>query len=184
MKRHYFISDDLADLKQIERELQNRGIDTPHIRVLSRDDAGVQKHELPEVSDFMKKDVVRATTRAAVMGFAAASLVLVVSYLFGWPETWGWTPFVFLAIVVLGFITWEGGLWGIQEPNRKVRRFEKVLDDGKHILIVEVRKDDEAILRDVARDHQKLQEAGQERTRTEWRVAAERNWRRFIKWAP
>lgn len=184
MRRHYFISDDLGDLKQIEQELRNRGIDTPHIRVLSRDDAGVQRHELPEVSDFMKKDVVRATTRAAVVGVVAAALVLVVSYLFGWPAAWGWTPFVFLAIVVLGFITWEGGLWGIQEPNALVRRFDAVLDDGKHILFVEVTKEDEAILRSVADDHQRLQEAGQEHTRTEWRVAAEKGWRRFVRWAP
>lgn len=184
MKRHYFIGDDLADLKQIERELRSRGIDTPHIRVLSRDDAGVQKYELPQVSDFMKKDVVRATTRAAVMGVAAAVLVLLVSWGFGWPEAWGWTPFVFLAIVVLGFITWEGGLWGIQEPNRKMRRFEKALDEGKHILFVEVPKGDEHILRSVAMEHRRLQEAGQEHARTEWRVAAEKGWRRFIRWAP
>ena len=45
MRRHYYISDDLDDLKSIETELESNGITTPQIHVLSRDDAGLQAHE-------------------------------------------------------------------------------------------------------------------------------------------
>lgn len=184
MNRYYFISDDLDDLEQVERELESRGIGTPQIHVLSRDDAGLQKHQLNEVPDFMKKDVVRSTIRGAVLGVLAAVIVLTVAHFLGWAESWGWVPFVFLAIVVLGFATWEGGMWGIQEPNAHFRRFEEALDQGKHVLFVEVKGEEEAVLRDVVRRHPRLRDAGQEATRTELLIGVEKGWRRFVKWAP
>lgn len=184
MNRYYFISDDLKELAQVEKELGSHGIEIPQIHVLSRDDAGVQKHNLPQVSDFMKKDVVRATTWAAVLGVVAAAIVLVAAYFLGWTAAWGWTPFVFLAVVVLGFVTWEGGLWGIQEPNEKIRRFQEALNQGKHILFVEVSSDEEAGLREVVDRYPRLQEAGQEPARTDLWVGVGKGWRRFIKWAP
>jgi len=185
MNRHYYISDDLDDLEQIERELEDRGVSTPQIHVLSEDTAGVQKHHLHEVPDFMKKDVVRSTSVAAIFGAIAAVVVLLVAHFLGWAESWGWTPFVFLAVVVLGFITWEGGMWGIQEPNAHFRRFQGALKEGKHILYVEVKKgEQEDVLKAVVNRHPRLRAAGVEPTRTDLLIGVEKGWRRFIKWAP
>jgi hypothetical protein len=36
-------------------------------------------------------------------------------------------PFIFLAIIALGFSTWEGGFYGIQSPNFHFSKFEDVL---------------------------------------------------------
>ena len=41
MKRHYYISSDLDDLELIERDLEEAGVSTPQIHVLSDDDARV-----------------------------------------------------------------------------------------------------------------------------------------------
>ena len=35
MKRHYYISEDLDDLERVEQELQGKGLDKPHMHVLS-----------------------------------------------------------------------------------------------------------------------------------------------------
>ncbi len=78
----------------------------------------------------MKKDIVHSATCAAVAGLSAAALVLAIAYFAGWTETAvGWIPFIFLAVILLGFFTWEGRLLGIQKPNHHFRHFEKALGD-------------------------------------------------------
>jgi len=184
MRRHYYISNDLDDLESIEKELENRGVTTPQIHVLSRDDLGVQKHHLHEVPSMMKKDVVHSTSIAALFGFLCAVLVLSVAQFSGVTETVGWIPFIFLAVVVMGFVTWEGGMWGIQEPNIHFKRFQKALDAGKHVLYVEVKKDQEVLLKSVTDIHPGLQAAGIEDAATGLLISAENGAQHFAKWAP
>lgn len=184
MRRHYYISDDLDDLEVIEKELEENGVTTPQIHVLSRDDAGVEAHHLHHVPSFMKKDVVHSTTIAAMFGFLCAVLVLCVAQYTGVTATVGWVPFIFLAVVVMGFITWEGGMWGIQESNIHFKRFEQTLAQGKHVLYVEVTKRQEGLLNSVIDRHQKLLRAGIENSSNGLLVGAENSANSFTKWAP
>src|SRR5499427_1894711 len=107
MLRHYFISDDLDDLEVIEEQLEAAGISTPQIHVLTAHDAELDHHaHLHRVQSLMKKDIVHSTVVGAIIGVVLATLVLVVSHLAGWTQTAaGWVPFIFLAIIVLGFST-------------------------------------------------------------------------------
>ena len=149
MLRHYFISDDLDDLEVFEEQLEKAGLSIPQIHVLSRDDSDVARHHhLHDVKSFMKQDVVHSTTWGAVIGLCAFALVMSVAYFAGWTESAaGWMPFLFLAIIILGFSTWEGGLFGIQIPNHHFRRFERALSDGKHIFFVDLEPSQEEILK-------------------------------------
>ncbi len=185
MKRYYFISDDLDDLSSIEKELEDRGISTPQIHVLSLDDAGLQRHHLNDVAPLMRKDVFRTTGKAAIFGFLSAVLVIFFAVFSGATETIGWVPFVLLALIVMGLITWEGGMWGIQEPNIHFKRFQEALNNGKHVLYVEVSKGkQETLLKDVTSRHQKLQAAGWEPSSNNLLIGAENSAHRFAKWAP
>ena len=162
MKRHYYISDDLDDLEHVEEELEKAGVATPQIHVLSRDDAGVAQHaHLHPVEAVLKKDVVRGTEVGAMIGAVGACLVLGVSYFSGVTETVGWMPFVFLAVVVLGFCTWEGGLFGIQEPHSEFKRFQPDLDAGKHVFFVDIDEAQEAALSQIVNTHPRMQAAGE-----------------------
>src|SRR5690606_14907914 len=127
MRRYYFIDRSLEDLQAIEQELERSGIDPCQMHVLSQDDAGVTRHGLNEVHDFLKKDIVHAGERGALIGLAISAVSIVVAYLSGLPDSIGWVPFAFLSIILLGFFTWEGGFLGIQLPNSRFRRFEKAL---------------------------------------------------------
>lgn len=162
MQRHYVIGDDLDDLEVLEKELEAAGISTEQIHVLSLDDAEVHRHAgLHEVKSFMKSDVVHSTTRGALVGVVAASLVLVVVHFAGWARTGaGWVPFIFLAIIALGFCTWEGGLAGIQRPNHNFTRFADALKNGKHVFFVDVEPGQESALREVLGRHASVQPAG------------------------
>lgn len=185
MRRHYFISDDLDDLSSIEKELEDRGISTPQIHVLSMDDAGLHHHHLNDVAPLMRKDVFRATGKAAVFGFLSAVLVLSFAVFSGATETVGWTPFVLLSVIVMGFITWEGGMWGIQEPNIQFKRFQEAINSGRHVLCVDVSKGkQETMMKEIISRHGKLQSAGSEVSSNGLLIGAENSVHRFVKWAP
>ena len=153
MKRHYYISDDLDDLRDVENNLKSAGITTPQIHVLSKDDAGVEMRRLHQVEAVLKMDVVRGTERGAMVGLAGATAVLLLAWLLGFTETYTWVPAIFLAVIVLGFCTWEGGLIGIQEPHMDFRRFQRDLNAGRHVLFVDIDPGQETALRTVTSHH-------------------------------
>lgn len=170
MRRHYFVSDDLDDLEVLQAELEKAGVSTPRIHVLSAAGAEVAHHQLHEVQSFMMKDVVHSTTLGAGVGICAFVLILSLAFLSGWTDTVGWSPFVFLAIVLLGFCAWEGGLIGIQKPNHHFRRFEETLGDGKHVFFVDLEPHQEAVLEKVLEAHPRLERAGTGSAVPQWLV--------------
>ncbi len=182
LKRHFFISDDLDDLERFEEDLEQAGIVTPQIHVLTLNDSGAENHHhLHQVTEFMKRDVVHSTLICAVAGFCVAILVLLVAWLAGWTNTAaGWLPFVFLAIVLFGFITWEGGLRGIETPNTHFQRFERALQDGKHVFFVDVAPGQEKLVRELARNHPTAEAAGTAPGAPGWLVFSQHRLRRFF----
>lgn len=176
MLRHYFISDSLDVLEVFERQLENAGVSTPQIHVLSRNDAGVEQHKhLHEVQSLMKNDVVHSTVRGAAVGLGAFALVVAVAYFSGWTETpAGWVPFIFLGLMLLGFCTWEGGLFGIQRPNRRFQQFEKALNAGEHVFFVDLEPGQEAVLEKVLKSHPRMRPAGTGSAMPHWLVALQR----------
>jgi hypothetical protein len=184
MKRHFYISNDLDDLEHVERDLEQAGLVKPQIHVLSEDDAGVETHRLHEVEAVLKKDVVHGTEMGAIIGVIGATVVLVLAWFSGLTETYTWVPAIFLAVVVLGFCTWEGGLIGIGEPHVDFRRFQKDLDAGRHVLFVDVDSDQEGILRSVVKRHPKLKPAGDGTSTPRWVVFLQQKWADFMRVAP
>lgn len=185
MKRHYYISDDLDDLENVEEELELQGITTPQIHVLSLNDADVAQHEhLNEVEAVLRKDVVHGTIVGAIIGLVAATVVLLVANFTGWPEKTTWVPFIFLAVVVLGFCTWEGGLFGIQEPHKQFKRFQKQLQAGQHVFFVDVSAGQEPILANVVNRHPRLKDAGIGASRPALVIWWSNRWKAFMKSMP
>jgi len=106
MRRHFYISNDLDDLENIEKELESHGVTTPHIHVLSLSDGEVAQHtKLHEVEAVLRTDVVHGTEIGALVGIVGAAGVIGVAHFAGWAQGPTWIPFVFLSIVVLGFCT-------------------------------------------------------------------------------
>jgi hypothetical protein len=185
MLRHYYITDDLDDLEQVEKELNAQGITEPQIHVLSEHDSDVKTHNLHEVESVLKQDVVHSTEIGAVIGFIGAALSLLVAYLMGWTSSAaGWLPFIFLAIVILGFCTWEGGFIGIQKPNVNFERFQDLLHKGKHILFVDVDPNQENSFSRVIAGHPHLEAAGIGQATPRWVVRGQDVFHSFMKKMP
>ena len=185
MKRYYYISDDLDSLAEIEQELEAKGISTPQIHVLSENDAEVEKHHLHAIEAVLKQDVVHSTELGAVVGVVLASILLLVVYLFDWhTSAAGWIPFGFLAVVLLGFCTWEGGLIGIQIPNYQFKRFQKLLKQGKHVIFVDIDSVQESTLEEVVNAHPKLKVAGTGEATPAWVVKGQEKFHKAMKVLP
>lgn len=180
MKRHYYISDDLDDLDRIEVELEARGVHKPQIHVFSKDDTGVDTHDhLHNIDSVFKNDVVHGTIIGAWIGVVLAIMVLITASYTDLPDSYTWMPFIFLSIVLLGFCTWIGGLYGIQEPHKDFRRFELQLRQGKHVFIVDADPEQEAVLERVVRAHSGLQLAGTGKAAPRWVVRGQHNIKKF-----
>lgn len=162
LTRYFFISNNLGDLEAFEQDLERSDVFTPQIHLLTLDeDRADAYHNLHKMTSLMKKDIVHSTLIGAVVGLCAALLVLVFTHLVGWSETpAGWMPFIFLAIVMLGFCTWQGGLWGIQKPNIHFKRFEETLKQGKHVFFVDLEGRHKILLKETAARHPSVEPAG------------------------
>lgn len=180
MNRHYYVSNDLDDLEAVENELESSGIDMEQIHVLSNQDDELEAHHLHPVSDLMKQDLVHSGEVGAVVGFLVAALMLVVAYMLGWTETnAGWTPFVFLAVLLLAFGIWEGGFIGIQTQNKHFRRFRQYLKEGKHVFFVDVNDHQAKTLQQVLQSHPGLQMAGTGASTPSWILSCQKMWHGF-----
>lgn len=179
MKRHFFVSDDLDDLESIERELESGGITTPQIHVLTMDDAGAETHDdLHDVQSIMKKDVIHSGEYGLAVGVVAALMVIGLTWTLEWHTSpAGWIPFIFLAIILLGFFTWEGGFIGIQTFNSNFKRFQKELEEGKHVLFVDLTDEQEEVLQRVVQSHPRARMAGTGRSTPHWIVT----WQQRLK---
>lgn len=184
MKRFYFITDDLDRVADVQRDLQSNGLTEPQIHVLSQDDSGVMRRKLNDVEAVLRKDVVQAMERGALIGLGASILVLAVSYYSGATAAVGWAPFVFLAIVVLGFITWEGGLLGIQEPHHDFKRFNQALASGRHLLIIDIDSRQQNTLERITAHYPELEFSGTGSATPNWVISMRNKWRHFVEVMP
>ncbi len=182
LTRYFFISDDLDDLERFEEELESAGLVTPQIHVLTLEESDADHHHhLHKVTAFMKQDVIHSTIIGAGVGVVMAIVVLVVAYLAGWTDTpAGWLPFTFLALITLGFFTWEGGLWGIDTPNVHFRNFENALQQGRHVFFVDVEPHQEEIVRNLVDNHPTVEAAGTGRASPHWVVRWQHGIKRFF----
>lgn len=180
MNRHYYISNDLDELEAVEHELETEGINSEQMHVLSNRDADVEKHHLHEVTSFMKQDAVHSGSIGALIGTMLALLLLAVVYTLEWHRSAaGWLPFAFLALVIIGFATWEGGLLGIQRPNAHFRRFKRLLRRGRHIFFVDVEPEQENTLDSVIHRHPSLRVAGSGEAMPHWLLGWLHRWHQF-----
>ncbi|MCK8515156.1 NAD/FAD-utilizing enzyme [Methylonatrum kenyense] len=182
MTRYFFISDDLDDLERLEEELERSGIVTPQIHLLTLNESGAEDHHhLHQVTAFMKRDVVHSTLIGAAIGLCLATAILITAGLTGWHQTpAGWIPFVFLAVILLGFCSWEGGLRGIDTPNVHFRHFQNALQAGRHVFFVDLEDGQEAILQRLAKRHPSLEPAGTGPAAPHWVVFWQHRLQRFF----
>lgn len=180
MTRYFFIGTNLDDLEHLEQDLEQAGVVTPQIHVLTEYEHDAHRRHVHQVTPFMKKDVVHSALVGAACGVGLAALALIITILGGWYEYAGGIPFLFMAIVVLGFCTWLGGFRGIQTSNSRTRQFDQAVRDGKHVFFVDYPSGQGRILEETSGRYPSVEMAGRARGAPGWLVYSQHNIKRFF----
>ncbi len=187
MKRRYFIAEDLAGIKSLEQSLLANNFENAQLHVYSWNDALIEgdKFDYHEINDFQKRDVWRSGIRGLILGTAVAIALVLTAYTLGWTSTAaGWIPIIFLAVAAVGFFTWEGGLHGIQEPNKDFSQFADALKDGKHVFFVDYSKAQESILEETVRERNDLIIAKDTAGPPAWMISGQTNIAKLVDALP
>jgi hypothetical protein len=145
MKCLYFLASNLATTREISEDLHEVGIKDFYLHVIARDEAGLKQEHIHSSNYFETLDLVREGVLGGLIGFVAGLIGAFLLMQFN-PFGVEIATIVYVAIVGLAtlFGTWVGGLTGIDTENRKLARFHDDIEGGKFLLLVYVRKEQEA----------------------------------------
>lgn len=150
MKCIYFLAPTLASTREIADDLREIGVEDFYLHVVSRDESGLKQQQIQSSNYLETLDVLRDGFIGAVFGLLAG-LAGVAALMYFEPfgpnvEVPTWAYIVLVGAATL-FGAWEGGLIGIANENRKLARFHDDIEAGRYLVLVYVRRHQEASVR-------------------------------------
>ena len=147
MKCFYYLSPSLDSSKKISDDLHEAGLHDWYMHVVSKDEAGLKKRHIHSSNYLETLDLPGGTLVGGSIGFVVSLIVVGLAVQvepFGFPLS----PTVYL--IMIGFLTlfgiWEGGLYGIDKQNRKIKPFRKEIEAGKYLFLVYIAKEKETTI--------------------------------------
>jgi hypothetical protein len=153
MKCLYYLAPTLDSTHGISDDLHAVGIRDFFVHVISRDEAGLKQQHIHSSNYLETLDVVRDGVIGGVVGFIVGLVgVALLRYFdtFGVPVP----DLVYFAIIGVAtlFGTWEGGLIGMGQENRKLAKFHADIQDGKFLILIYALKEQEEAVRHMMRE--------------------------------
>ena len=148
MKRLFYLVDQMDSVEAISEDLHQEGITDWRFHILSRDDAGLFTRRLHSATIFDRTDLARYTERGAIAGALFALAFIAAATLtgaFSMPLV-AWIA-LFLFFTAAG--AFLAGFAGIGTENYRIRQFHDAIEDGQHLVMVDVRKHDEARMKEL-----------------------------------
>jgi hypothetical protein len=154
MKCLYFLSPSIATTDHVSADLHDVGVIDFYLHVISRDHAGLKRHQIHSSNYFETLDIVRDGFIGAALG-ALIGLAGVAMLLYFKPFGEHLVP-TFVYAILVGIATlfgaWEGGLVGIDSEHKKLAKFHDDLVAGKYLVLVYVRKHREEVVLKMMRE--------------------------------
>ena len=148
MKRLFYLVDQMDSVEAISEDLHQEGITDWRFHILSRDDAGLFTRRLHSATIFDRTDLARYTERGAIAGSLFALAFIATAQLSGvlaLPMA-AWIA-LFLFMTAAG--AFLAGFGGIGAENYRVRQFHDAIENGQHLVMVDVRKKDEQRMKEL-----------------------------------
>lgn len=138
-RRLYFLLPDVKTARQVFKELLLARVDDQHIHALARE--GTFLGDLPEATLLQKSDTMHGVILGLLVGGMTGALAGVVTVLYP-PSGLAMGFGVILALSVLGACVglWASGLIAMNVPNTRLQSFNKAVDEGKILMIVDIPK--------------------------------------------
>ncbi|MGI9289472.1 MAG: hypothetical protein ACR2P1_29145 [Pseudomonadales bacterium] len=154
MKRLYYLTDSVDCVEQISSEVHRWGISDWNFHVLSKDRAGLSKHQNHTDTPLHQKSIIPTGERSAFIGVAAGiAAALGASLLIPLLDSVGRIPFAIMVFICALFGAWSIALFGIHEEQQKLRKFQGDIESGKYLIMVDVKKDQIELVRKVMDQH-------------------------------
>lgn len=155
MKCLYYLAPSLKSTQEVADDLNRVGVHEWLIHVIARDEAGLKREKLHSSNYLETTDIMRDGLIGAGLGLVGAVFALAAMMVF---QPFGSEApdvlYFFLFVVLTGFGAWVGGMTGLDNENRKIRRFHDNIERGEYLLLIYAFKENEADLREVmARKH-------------------------------
>lgn len=163
-RRLYFLLPDTASARQVVDDLLLARIEERHMHLLARDDIPLEG--LHEASILQKSDIVHGAESGLVMGGIAGIVAGLVVLAFP-PDGTSLNLVTVLVTAMLGaaFGTWVSSMIASSVPNSRLKAFEKAIERGQILLMVDVPPSRVAEVRDlIGRRHPEAAPGGQEPT--------------------
>lgn len=155
MKCLYFLAPSLSSTHDVSDDLHQAGIKDFYLHVISRDECGLKKQHIHSSNYLETLDVIRDGFIGAALGFVVG-LVGVGLLMYFQPFGANVQVPAFVYVILVGLATlfgaWEGGLTGIATENKKLSRFHDDIAAGKYLILVYVRKQREAAVRQMMQE--------------------------------
>ncbi|MEZ5535357.1 MAG: hypothetical protein R3F02_07000 [Thiolinea sp.] len=136
-QRLYFLLQDTEAAHEAERKLLLSHVDDKHFHFMAKDEDDLQ--DLPLVDFVHRSDLIPSMGQGIFYGGLTGTLVGMLIYMMPslLPQLqMGSILFMGVAGGVLG--VWIAGMVGISIPNSRLKRFEKALERGHILLIVDI----------------------------------------------
>ncbi len=138
MRRIYFLVPDIRTTHKIVNELRSSNVEERQIHVLAKRDTPLEG--LPEAGVTIKTDFLPAMERGVALGGTTGLLAGLVGLRFaGFALAIGPILGVLFAGATIGSLV--SGLSGLAIGNSRLKQFEKAIEDGKFLLLVDVPKE-------------------------------------------
>jgi hypothetical protein len=139
MRRLYFLVEDIDCVRKVVEGLLLARIEERHIHVIAKE--GVALQELPEASLLQKSDFVPAVERGIAIGGATGLLAGLVAMAVPGGLVLGGGALLATGLLGVGVGAWLSGMIGMDAPNSRLKQFEKSIEKGELLVLVDVPKD-------------------------------------------
>lgn len=154
MRRIYFLVPSIDSAAKIVDELLLARIEERHIHVVAKDMEALEAKHLPEASLLQTSDFVPALERGLAVGGVTGLLAGVAAVTF--PPAGlvlGGGAILGTSVVGAGLGAWISSMIGASAPNTQLKEFEKAVDEGHLLMIIDVPKERVEEIEELVKSH-------------------------------
>ena len=141
MRRLYFLIPGVESAKTIVDELLLARIEQRHIHIAAADHHALLEANLPEANLLLESDFVPAVERGVAIGGATGILAGIAAVaLPGVGLALGGGAILGIGLAGAGVGAWMSGMIGISAPSTRLKDFEKAIEEGNLLMMVDVPK--------------------------------------------
>ncbi|WNC67190.1 hypothetical protein RI845_11750 [Thalassotalea nanhaiensis] len=160
MLRHFYVCDDMGDLKLISTELENNGFTKPQIHLISKTQGTHHLDTFMPISDEIFKSLLLGNSNLYLAVFIAV-LITIFLYIYGFMLlSIAWFSTAVVGLFFAFFTNKEHDLFLNTNNTVDPEMIKNEVESGRYVLLVELNNRQEPQLKKIVTKHPELKVAG------------------------